>query len=181
MIQQMLVIWSLVPLPFLKPAWTSGSSQFMYCWSLAWRISSITLLMCEINCEVVWAFFGIALLRDWNKNWPFPVLSLLLSFYKKQRLVKGRLVGVWNGYIFIRGKLETTGLHLATARWHCFERYGGVFESNAVQKIQLLRDIRTCLKAPPQWLPSSMLDSWTSYSSFFFKCILFFKCRMHAW
>ena len=42
MIQRMLVIWSLVPLPFLKPAWTSGSSQFTYCWSLAWRILSIT-------------------------------------------------------------------------------------------------------------------------------------------
>ena len=27
MIQQMLAIWSLVPLPFLKPAWTSGSSR----------------------------------------------------------------------------------------------------------------------------------------------------------
>ena len=35
MIQQMLAIWSLVPLPFLKPAWTSGSSRFTYCWSLA--------------------------------------------------------------------------------------------------------------------------------------------------
>ena len=46
MIQQMLAIWSLVPLPFLKPAWTSGSSQFTYCWSLAWRILSITLLVC---------------------------------------------------------------------------------------------------------------------------------------
>ena len=44
MIQQMLAIWSLVPLPFLNPAWTSGSSQFMYCWSLAHRILSITLL-----------------------------------------------------------------------------------------------------------------------------------------
>ena len=38
----MLAIWSLVPLPFLKPAWTSGSSQSTYCWSLAWRILSIT-------------------------------------------------------------------------------------------------------------------------------------------
>ena len=35
--------WTL-PLPFLKPAWTSGSSQFTYCWSMAWRILSITLL-----------------------------------------------------------------------------------------------------------------------------------------
>ena len=46
MIQRMLAIWSLVPLPFLKPAWTSGSSRFTYCWSLAWRILSITLLVC---------------------------------------------------------------------------------------------------------------------------------------
>ena len=38
MIQRILAIWSLIPLPFIKPAWTSGSSQFMYCWSLAWRI-----------------------------------------------------------------------------------------------------------------------------------------------
>ena len=37
MIQWMLAIWSLVPLPFIKPAWTSGSSRFTYCWSLAWR------------------------------------------------------------------------------------------------------------------------------------------------
>ena len=47
MIQLILAIWSLIPLPFLKPAWTSGSSRFMYCWSLAWRILSITLLACE--------------------------------------------------------------------------------------------------------------------------------------
>ena len=30
----MLAIWSLVPLPFLKPAWTSGSSWFTYCWTV---------------------------------------------------------------------------------------------------------------------------------------------------
>ena len=48
MIQWMLAIWSLVPLPFLNPAWTSGSSRFMYCWSLAWRILSITLLACAV-------------------------------------------------------------------------------------------------------------------------------------
>ena len=33
------------PLPFLKPAWTSENSWFMYSWSLAWRILSITLLV----------------------------------------------------------------------------------------------------------------------------------------
>ena len=72
-IQQMLVIWSLVPLTFLNPSWTSGSSQFMYYWSLAWRILNIPLLACEMsaNCPVVWAFFHIAFLWDWNENWPF--------------------------------------------------------------------------------------------------------------
>ena len=34
----------------------------------------------ECNCAVVWAFFDIAFLWDWNENWPFPVLWPLLSF-----------------------------------------------------------------------------------------------------
>ena len=71
MIQQMLAIWSLVPLPFLKPAWTSQSSQFMYFWSLAWRVFSITLLACEMSA-IVWyfehslalPFFGMGMKAD---------------------------------------------------------------------------------------------------------------------
>ena len=71
MIQWMLAIWSLVPLPFLKPAWTSGSSWFTYCWSLAWRTLSITLLVCEMSA-IVWQFehslalpfFGIGMKTD---------------------------------------------------------------------------------------------------------------------
>ena len=55
MIQRMLAIWSLVPLPFLNPCWTSRSSWFMYCWSLAWRILSIALLACEMSA-IVWYF-----------------------------------------------------------------------------------------------------------------------------
>ena len=39
-----------------------------------------TSLWDEWNCGVVWAFFGIAFLWDWNENWPFPVLWPLLSF-----------------------------------------------------------------------------------------------------
>ena len=77
----MLAIWSLVTLPFLNAASTSGSSWFMYSWSLAWRILSITLRVWdECNCAVVWTFFGIAFLRDWNENWLLPVLWPLLSF-----------------------------------------------------------------------------------------------------
>jgi len=48
----MLAIWSLIPLLFLNPAQTSGSSGFMYCWSLTWRILSISLLVCEMSSTV---------------------------------------------------------------------------------------------------------------------------------
>ena len=71
MIQRMLALWSLVPLPFLNPAWTSGSSWFMYCWSLAWRILSIILLACELSAIVqkfehslALPFFGIGMKTD---------------------------------------------------------------------------------------------------------------------
>ena len=66
MTQWMLAIWSLAPLPFLKPAWTSGSSWFTYHWSLTWRILSTTLLACEMSTiagkfehPLTLAFFGI--------------------------------------------------------------------------------------------------------------------------
>ena len=34
----------------------------------------------ECTCAVVWAFFGIAFLWNWNEKWSFPVLWPLLSF-----------------------------------------------------------------------------------------------------
>ena len=34
----------------------------------------------QCNCAVIRTFFGIAFFRDWNENWPFPVLWPLLSF-----------------------------------------------------------------------------------------------------
>ena len=71
MIQWILAIWSLVPLPFLYPGWTSGSSCFMNCWSLAWRILSITFLACEMSvivqnfqCCLALPFFGIGIKTD---------------------------------------------------------------------------------------------------------------------
>jgi len=53
---------------FSKSAWTSGSSQFMYCWSLDWWILSFACMWEECNFVVVWTFFGIAFLWDWNEN-----------------------------------------------------------------------------------------------------------------
>ena len=83
MIQQML-FWSLVPLPFVNPSWISGSSCFTYCWSLAWRILSITFLECEMSA-IVWKFehslalpfFGIGMKTDLFQScchcWVYPI------------------------------------------------------------------------------------------------------------
>ena len=78
----MLAIWSLLTLPFLNPTWTAGSSWCTYYWSLAWKILSIYFASVwdECNCVVVWTFFDIALLWDWNESRPFPILWPLLSF-----------------------------------------------------------------------------------------------------
>ena len=38
----------------------------------------------ECSCAVVWRFFAIAFLWDWNENWPCPVLWPLLSFYREK-------------------------------------------------------------------------------------------------
>ena len=74
-----LLIWSSA---FSESSLSIGSSWFTYYWSLDWRNLSFTLLVCEIIAVVrfFWTFFGIALLWDWNENWPFPVLWPLLSF-----------------------------------------------------------------------------------------------------
>ena len=83
MIQRMLAIWSLVPLPFLNLAWAYDISWFTYCWSLAWRILSIILLACEMSAIVRWfehpltlPFFGSTLFLSvhlWMDNWVFPM------------------------------------------------------------------------------------------------------------
>ena len=51
----------------LKPGLENSEHYFTSMWD-------------ECNCAVVWAFFGIAFLWNWNESWPFPVLWPLLSF-----------------------------------------------------------------------------------------------------
>ena len=59
-------IWKFTVHILLKP----GLENFEHYFASVWD---------EYNCVVVWAFFGIAFLWDWNENWPFPVLRPLLS------------------------------------------------------------------------------------------------------
>jgi len=60
-------IWKFTVHILLKP----GLENFEHYFTSVWD---------KCNCVVVWAFFSIAFLWDWNENWPFPVLRPLLSF-----------------------------------------------------------------------------------------------------
>ena len=60
-------IWKFMVHVLLKPGLENFDHYFASIWD-------------ECNCAVVWAFFGIAFLWDWNKNSPCPVLWPLLSF-----------------------------------------------------------------------------------------------------
>ena len=81
MIQRMFAVWSLVSLPFLKPLehleihgscvvefWLRTFWALLY-WHVRWvHLCGSLSIIC------------IAFLRDWNENWPFPILWPLLSF-----------------------------------------------------------------------------------------------------
>ena len=79
MIQRRLAIWSSAFSKSSLNIWKfmvhillkSGLENFQHYFTSMWD---------ECNCVVVWTFFGIAFLWDWNENWPFPVLWPLLSF-----------------------------------------------------------------------------------------------------
>ena len=60
-------IWKFLVQVLLKPSLENFEHYFASMWD-------------ECNCAVVWTFFGIAFLWDWNENWPFPILWPLLSF-----------------------------------------------------------------------------------------------------
>ena len=65
--ETILNIWKFMVHILLKP----GLEHFKHYFTSMWD---------ECNCAIVWAFFGLAFLWDWNENWPFPVLWPLLSF-----------------------------------------------------------------------------------------------------
>ena len=106
MIQQILAIWFLVLLPFLNPACTDGSPLFTYCWSLVWRILSITLPACEMSA-IVWlfdhslplSFFGLGisdLFQSCGHCWVFQI-----CWHIECSTLTASSVKIWNSSVGI--------------------------------------------------------------------------------
>ena len=161
MIQWMLAIWSLAPLPFLNPAWTSESSWFTYRWTLAWRILSITLLVCEMSAIVqqfehclAFPFFGIGtktdLFQSWGHCWVFQI-----CWHIECNTFTASSCGIWNSST----KIPSPPLALFTVM---------------LPKTHLTSHSRM---SGSRWMitPSWLSGSWRSflYSSFVYSCHLF--------
>ena len=108
MMQQMLATWSLVLLPFLNPFWTSGSSQFTYCWSLAWRILSITLLVCEMSAigqqfehSLALSFFGIGMKTDLFQSCGGHCWIFQICYYIQCSTLTASSFRIWNNSVGI--------------------------------------------------------------------------------
>ena len=127
MIQPMLAIWSVAPLPLINPAWTSGSSRFTYYWSLAWRILSITLLVCEMSAIVSYfehsfiAFFGIGMKTNFFQScgrcWVFQI-----CWHTECSTFTASSFRIWNSSVGIPSPLLAlfvVMLHKAHLTWYC--------------------------------------------------------------
>ena len=80
-------IWKFMVHILLKPRLENFKHYFTSMWSVFY-------------CVVVWTFYGVALLWDWNKNWPFPVLWPLLScricWEIECSILTASLLRIWN-------------------------------------------------------------------------------------
>ena len=104
---------------FYKSAWTSGSSRFKYCWNLAWRILSITLLACEMSAIVLYVLYALKQLlfeliemrRDFTTQW---ALNLTADDRSKCRL-RASLELLW-----------VAAWGCAALKWQCSHSWGSV-------------------------------------------------------
>ena len=95
-------IWKFTVHVLLKP----GLENFEHYFASVWD---------ECNCAIVWEFFGIAILWDWNENWPFLVLWPLTSF--------PNLLTYWEAFSqhyllgFEIAQLEFRHFHYLCSKW----------------------------------------------------------------
>ena len=100
MIQRMLAIWSLVPLPFINPSWTSGSSWFTYwleawlgkfwallCWHVRWVQSCSTL-------NILWHCFSLRL--EWKLTFSSPLEVFQICWHIECSTFTASSFRIWN-------------------------------------------------------------------------------------
>ena len=75
-------IWNFMVQVLLKP----GLENFEHYFASMWD---------KCNCVVVWTFFGIASLWDWNENWPFPGCTVLEQMWGDTPYPRAEAPAIW--------------------------------------------------------------------------------------
>ena len=102
-------IWKFMVHVLLKPSLENFEHYFASMWD-------------ECNCAVVWTFFDIAFLWNWNENWPFLVLSqqerptLPYTGVYFQNQICGKIF-IGGNMFWTRGGLPSLGLHRIRHDW----------------------------------------------------------------
>ena len=144
-------IWKFTVHILLKPVLENFEHHFTSVWD-------------ECNCVVVWAFFGIAFLWDWNENGPFPVLWPWLSF--PNGVPVELLIGLFNCSV-ITGNLAVDW-NQKSGEWAYLEKFRPVSNELLVKKkCELFCSLEQCwvLRTAP----------WKSLR----KGLLFYECWKH--
>ena len=155
-IQWMLAIWSLVPLPFLNPAWTSEISWFIL---LKYGFQNFehyfASMWDEGNFVLVWTFFGIGfktdLFQSYGHCWLFQT-----CWYIEFSTLTALSFRIWNSWTVIPSPpLALFVVMLPKAHLSLHSRVSG-----------------SRWMITPLWLSGS----WSSfvYSSYVYYCHLFF-------
>ena len=79
----------------------------------------------EHNCVVVWVFFGIALLYDWNENWPLEKTLMLgkIESRGRKRVTEDEMVG-WHHQLSGHEFEQTLGESEGKGRLPCCSPWG---------------------------------------------------------
>ena len=151
MMRRMLAIWSLVPLPFLNPAWTSGSSQFMYLgyWSLGIIISQLHRVD-EMRRKYPWKRFAVCkMFCEWEcyycYNYPHPLflveawgvgVGFFLSNYPARAPIISTKFSIRDkGYIKSQGSSSQYFYVVEDVNWDMFIRKFTIIGRNDVGDI----------------------------------------------
>ena len=87
-------IWKFMVHVLLKPGLENVEHYFTSVWD-------------ECSCAVVWAFFGLAFLWNWNENWPFSVLKSLLMTVKEESEKVGLKLNIQKMKIMASGPITS--------------------------------------------------------------------------
>ena len=137
-------IWKFTVHILLKP----GLENFEHYFASVWD---------ECNCAVVWAFFGIAFLWDWNENWPpVAIAEFQICWHTECSTLTASSFRIWN---------SSTGILLPPLTLFVV----------MLPKTHLTSHSR---RSGSRWVitPLWLFGSWRSflYSSSVYSCYLFF-------